>query len=105
MGFTVRVLVCGVWGSRLRFSSLYMVVKTMVPSWVPIIIRHLLFRLPQKGTVILTTTPMGVQRVSSNSEGPWVLTISTGFHLGFHRISVAMFLGFSGLENPPKART
>ena len=45
---------------------------------------------------------MGVQRVSSNSEGPWVLTISTGFHLGFHRISVAMFLGFSGLENPPR---
>ena len=30
----------------------------MVPFWIPIIIRHLIFRLPKKGTIILTTTPM-----------------------------------------------
>ena len=30
----------------------------MVPFWVPIIIRHLLFRAPEKGTLILTTTHM-----------------------------------------------
>ena len=32
----------------------WVVVKVMVPFWVPIIIRHLLFT--QKGTIILTTT-------------------------------------------------
>ena len=31
----------------------------MVPFWVPSIIRHLLFRVPQKGTLILTTTHVG----------------------------------------------
>ena len=30
----------------------------MAPFWVPIIIRHLLFRVPQKGTLVLTTTHM-----------------------------------------------
>ena len=34
----------------------WVVVKIMVPLGVPIIIRHLLFRVPQKGTLILTTT-------------------------------------------------
>ena len=33
----------------------YVVVKIMAPFWVPIIIRHLSFRVPQKGTIILTT--------------------------------------------------
>ena len=31
-------------------------VKIMVPFWVPIIVRHLIFRVPKKGTIILTTT-------------------------------------------------
>ena len=30
-------------------SIIWVVVKIMVPFWVPIIIRHLLFRVPQKG--------------------------------------------------------
>ena len=34
------------------------VVKIMVPCWVPIIMRHLIFRVPEKGTIILTTTQM-----------------------------------------------
>ena len=34
-----------------------MVVKIMVPFCIPIIIRHLVFRVP-KGTIILTTTHM-----------------------------------------------
>ena len=29
--------------------SMWVVVKIMVPFWVPIIIRHLLFRVPKKG--------------------------------------------------------
>ena len=32
----------------------------MVPLGVPIIIRHLIFRVPKKGTIISTTTHMGV---------------------------------------------
>ena len=35
----------------------------MVPFWVPTIIRHRIFRVPQKGTIILTTTHVLVQRV------------------------------------------
>ena len=34
------------------------VVKIRVPLWVLNIIRHLLFRVPKKGTLILTTTRM-----------------------------------------------
>ena len=30
----------------------------MVPFWVLMIIRHLIFRVPQKGAIILTTTHM-----------------------------------------------
>ena len=36
----------------------------MVPFWVSIIIRHLLFRVPQEGTLILTTTHMSGLRTS-----------------------------------------
>ena len=36
----------------------------MVPFWVPVIIRHLLFRGTQKGTIILTTTHMAEQKDS-----------------------------------------
>ena len=35
---------------------MWLVVKIMVPFWVPIIIRPLIFRVPKKGTIILTTT-------------------------------------------------
>ena len=30
-------------------GSMWVVVKIMVPFWVPTIIRHLLFRVPKKG--------------------------------------------------------
>ena len=30
-------------------ASTWAVVKIMVPSWVPNIVRHLLFRVPKKG--------------------------------------------------------
>ena len=36
-------------------SSNWVVVKVMVPFWVPIIIRHLLFRVPKKGLILTTT--------------------------------------------------
>ena len=31
----------------------------MVPFWIPIIVRPLIFRVPKKGTIILTTTHIG----------------------------------------------
>ena len=51
----------GVRGFILCFARFYrwMVVEIVVSFWVPIIIRHLLFRVPQKGTIILTTTQVG----------------------------------------------
>ena len=44
-------------------QNTWVVVKIMVPFGVLIIIRHLLFRVPQnkKGTIILTTTHLGMQ--------------------------------------------
>ena len=30
-------------------TTIWVVVKIMVPFWVPIIVRHLLFRVPKKG--------------------------------------------------------
>ena len=38
--------------------NIWVVVKIMVPVWVPSIIRHTLFRVPKKGTLILKTTHM-----------------------------------------------
>ena len=34
---------------------IWVVIKIMAPFWIPIIIRPLIFRVPQKGTIILTT--------------------------------------------------
>ena len=31
------------------FQAIWVVVKIMVPFWIPIIIRHLIFRVPKKG--------------------------------------------------------
>ena len=38
-----------------RIHNVWVVVKIMVPFLVPMIIRHLIFRVPQKGTLILIT--------------------------------------------------
>ena len=35
---------------------MWVVVKIMVPFWIAIIIRHLIFRVPKKGTIVLATT-------------------------------------------------
>ena len=40
-------------------NAIWVVVKIMVPFWIPIIIRHLIFRAPKKETIILTTTHIG----------------------------------------------
>ena len=40
----------------------------MVPFWVPMIIRHLIFRVPRKGTIILTTTHLGILLGSSRKR-------------------------------------
>ena len=36
------------------------VVKIRLTFWVPNLVRHLLFRVPQKGILILTTTHEGL---------------------------------------------
>ena len=41
---------------ELKSRHIWVVVKIMAPFWIPIIIRHLIFRVPKKGTIILTTT-------------------------------------------------
>ena len=63
----------------------------MVPFGVPIIIRHLLFRVPKKGTLILTTTHICL--LSSKEKG----TISgPGPSAGLYGPS-AGFYGLCGL--------
>ena len=46
---------------------IWVVVKIMVPFWIPIIIRHLIFRVPQKGTIILTTTHLLIAEIQAGS--------------------------------------
>ena len=38
--------------------AIWVVLKIMVPFWIPIRIRHLIFRVHQKRTIILTATYM-----------------------------------------------
>ena len=33
----------------MKFNFVWMVVKVMVPLWIPMIIQHLILRIPQKG--------------------------------------------------------
>ena len=42
--------------SGLLHYAMWVVVKIMVPFWVPVFLRHLLFRVPKMGALILTTT-------------------------------------------------
>ena len=35
--------------SARMLSNIWVVVKIMVPFWIPIIIRHLIYRVPKKG--------------------------------------------------------
>ena len=37
-----------------------MVVKITVPFWVLIIVRHLIFRVPQKGAIIVDNYPFSI---------------------------------------------
>ena len=46
----------GLYFYKIPIDPIWVVVKIMVPFWVPIIIRHLICRVPKKGTIILTTT-------------------------------------------------
>ena len=80
----------------------WVVVKIAVPFWVPIILRHLLFRVPQKGTIILTTTQVGFRVLFSRGSGfrgsfigflqGWGLEVS-GFFVGSEE-HILNFIGF-----------
>ena len=37
------------WGCQDIYIYIWVVVKIMVPFWVPIIVRHLIFKVPIKG--------------------------------------------------------
>ena len=54
--------------------------KFMAPFWVPIIIRHLIFRVPQKGIIILTTTHIYIYICICVAKLVWAVTgyIGTG---------------------------
>ena len=41
-------------------ALIWVVVKIIVPFWIPIIMRHLTSRVPPKGIIILTTTHIGI---------------------------------------------
>ena len=50
--------VVSLWAGYDAVVLIWVVVKIMVPFWVPILIRHLIFRVPNKGTISVTTTDM-----------------------------------------------
>ena len=47
---------------------MWLVVKTMVPPWILDIIRHLVFRGPKRGPIILTTTHVAMRRSRTSSQ-------------------------------------
>ena len=70
-----------------------MVVKIRVPFWVPIIIRHLLFRVPKKGPYNFDNHPYGTRRfqhdrffLGSKESGLGDLVADIGRELGFLRV-------------------
>ena len=61
----VKVL-AGLTGNQ-KEEPMWVVVNIMVPFWIPIIIRHLICRVPKNGTLILTTTHVAAV---SKLQGP-----------------------------------
>ena len=59
----------------------------MVPFWVPIILRHLLFRVPKKGTIILTTTHIYIY-----------IYIHTHIHFVYGKAFIVKGFGVEGCE-------
>ena len=59
-------------------SHIWVVVKIMAPFGVPIIIRLLLFRGTQKGTLILTTTQFGEKDSQGLPRPEKLTTIASG---------------------------
>ena len=55
-------------GSQFRELAMWVVVRIMVPFWVLNIVRHLLFRVPKRGTIILTTTNVKLNKEPSSSS-------------------------------------
>ena len=55
--------------------TIWVVVKSMVPFWIPIIIRHLIFRVPNKGTIVLRTLTVSTTEIgdSNNIDSFWGL--------------------------------
>ena len=64
------------------------------PFWIPIIIRHLIFRVPPKGTIILTTTHIDIFVCLSGLGAFSDLQASGGWDLRAHRdLRVSRVLG------------
>ena len=100
VGFGIQSLELEVWG--LRFG-IWAVVKMMVHFWIPIILRHLILRVPQKGPISLTTTHLGFnaqgkasgslhdqRRLSTNASvqrSPACFGVQVGVHWLLRRLS------------------
>ena len=63
-----------IYGSELLVLRVWVVVKIVVPFWIPIIIRHLIFKGTQRGTIILTTIQIGsrVEGLGLRVFCPWI---------------------------------
>ena len=62
----------------------------MVPFWIPIIRRHLIFRVPQKGIIILITTHLPAKSVNPISPSwpvllPWRPCFGQQLHFTIRR--------------------
>ena len=67
--------------SVLLTRIIWVVVKIIVPFWIPIIIRHLIFRVHPKGIIILTTTHMSAYNLLRGLRG-LAGTHKCGYNLG-----------------------
>ena len=92
--------------------AIWVVVKIMVPFWIPIIvIRHLIFWVPKKGTIILTTTHIDVEMFFKSC---WRASVRTGLCWGVYEETLTFLektlsstvesLGTQNLEEYPWTR-
>ena len=61
----------------------WVVVQIMVSSWIPMIVRHLIPKMPQKRTIILTTTHMCLMHMQAPTLKPARADYSKSCGLGF----------------------
>ena len=90
--------------SRTRILvAIWVVVKVMVLVWIPIIMRHLIFRVPKKGVIILTTTHLSSYSMGALLKRPGSQNLGIFLNPGLQALS--QVTRYTGTRHPLAAST